>query len=221
MGSGRAHRGSAGNMLLFAQRFVDGRMAGFNKDMEICLTPKALIASRRPTHAYFPALAACCGTMEYLTALYVGDTRRLGWTRIARWAEKFMVQPDYDRETVRILFLVFRNPVAHRGIASGVWVDEDRGAGGYGRRMTWRVLADWGPTGCEVTAEAGMLERDSPWKCPYTHRVRVHLKRLWHDIRDAAGKYQTELTDDDGALVAAFEECMRRLYPTAGGKQGQ
>jgi hypothetical protein len=32
------HRGASGNMAMFAGRFIQGRMEGFEKDMKICLT---------------------------------------------------------------------------------------------------------------------------------------------------------------------------------------
>ncbi len=212
MGKRPLHRGSPDQIVQFGQRFVDGRLAGFNKDMEICLTPLKR-AQGLPTHAYFPGLAACCGTLEYLTGLWRGDcTQSQGWQQVVEWAARFMAQPDYDRETVRVLVCVFRNPVAHRGIASGVWVDTDRDPRRHGRRMTWRVLADARYPGCEVFPEAGVLSRDPPWVCPYTHRVRIHLKRLWFDIRDGAGRYK-EMLATDQQLQEAFIKCMEQLYP--------
>src|SRR5689334_13037380 len=149
MKSARAHRGAGGNMALFAERYVEGRLSGFEKDMKICLTPTKIKTSALVTHAYLPALAACCGILEYLTALSCGDTRRIGWQQVADFANRFLPQPEYNREAVRILFDTFRNSVAHRGIASGIWVDRNRGAG-MGRRITWKVSADARRPACEV-----------------------------------------------------------------------
>ena len=136
-----AHRGANGDMAVFAPRFIDGRLAGFNKISKICLTPVQSRDRAGLTHAYFPALASCCGTLEYLTALYQGNTNGIGWQQIAAFAERYLPQPAFDKETVRILFDAFRHPVAHRGIASGVWIDRNNGVG-KGRRLTWKVSAD-------------------------------------------------------------------------------
>ena len=62
------------------------------------------------THAYFPALGACCATLEYFAGLHRGNLRRVGWQQIAVWAQEYLRQPDYDRETVRLLFEAFRHP---------------------------------------------------------------------------------------------------------------
>lgn len=213
-----AHRGSPDDMLEFARRFIDGRLAGFDKDMEICLTAKHR-EGRQPTHAYFPALAACCGTLEYLTGLSQGAcTQPRGWDKVADWCEKFMPQPEYNRETIRVLFRVFRNPVAHRGIASGVWVDTDKDPKRHGRRMTWKVLAGGQGPGCEIRAEVGQLRCDSPWDCPYTHRVRIDLRRLWRDVCRGAEQYKSALSEDAG-LLKKFEACMHQLYPVPKGNK--
>lgn len=212
MKSAPIHRGAMGNTALFAAEFIQGRLVGFEKDMKICLTPVKSEGRSGLTHAYFPALAACCGILEYLAALYRGNVRGIGWQQIADFADRYLPQPDFDRETVRVLFDAFRHPVAHRGIASGVWVDRNHGAGS-GRRLTWKVSADAKRPACEVVAEAGQLRRDPPWPCPYTHRVHIHLRGLWIDIRNAASVYSKEIGKDQ-LLQANFEACMRQLYPT-------
>jgi len=197
-------------MAAFASRFVDGRLAGLKKDIDICLTPiKA--AAGGTTHAYFPALAACCSTLEYLTALHRGNVRGLGWRQLAEWAHEYMPQPDYDDDVVRILFEAFRHSVAHRGIPSGVWIDQNSGPG-RGRRLTWKVFADSKHPACEVREERGQLVRDPPWPCSYTHRVHIHLRGLWVDIRGAAKRYSGELLTDV-QLQDRFVACMRQLYP--------
>jgi hypothetical protein len=70
----------------FAAAFVRGRLVGFEKDMKICLTPVPRADGTGKTYAYFPALAACTSTLEYLTALDRGDTRGIGWTQVADFA---------------------------------------------------------------------------------------------------------------------------------------
>jgi hypothetical protein len=205
------HRGAEKNIAEFSMNFVAGRLAGFEKDIMICLRPAKLKIGSRVTHAYFPALAACCGILEYFTALYRGDIRSHGWDRVADWAGIYLPQPEYERERIRILFNVFRHPVAHRGIASGVWTDQDQGPGN-GRRFTWRVLADAKHPSVDIRIERGVLRKDSPWLCQYTHRVHIHLKGLSVDIRNAAKKYRDDLACSP-ELQAKFRNCMEQLYP--------
>ena len=199
-------------MSKFAPRFIKARLAGFEKDINICLTGVKSKARAGNTHAYFPALAACCGMLEYLAGLHRGNINRIGWSQIADWAQAFMRQSDYDSETVRIIFEAFRHPVAHRGIASGVWIDQNHGAG-RGRRLTWKVFADSKRPACKLVPEQGQLRKDPPWPCSYTHRVHIHLKRLQVDISEAANRYGEALSSDR-RLQANFETCMRQLYPT-------
>lgn len=190
-------------------------MKGFSKDMGICL--RAAPAKDKPgsmTHAYFPALMNCCGTLEYLAGLFTG---RAGLPSVGHddWQQygRFLPQPAYSPDVLRVLYKAFRNPVAHRGIASGVWVDRHHQH--LYRRVTWTISADSKHPAIDIRDTPGQLRNDPPWECTYTHRAHIHLGRLWRDIRDsalAAGGYRDELATDN-TLVSKFEACMRRLYP--------
>lgn len=207
-----AHRGAGvGQPGRFAERFIRSRIAGFEKDMRICLTPVKASGRSGMTHAYFPALGTCCATLEYLAGLYRGNLRRISAQHIADWAQRFLRQPDYDRDTIRILFDAFRHPVAHRGIASGVWIDQRPGPT-HGHRLTWKVLANAQRPACRVLADPGHLQRDPPWQCRYTHRVHIHLKGLVVDIRRGAIRYARVIATDP-YLQRNFMTCMEQLYP--------
>lgn len=186
-------------------------MAGFEKDMKICLTPASRADGTGTTHAYFPALAACLSTLEYLAALARGNTNGIGWVQVAEFASGYMTQPDFDRDTVRVLFEAFRHPVAHRGIATGIWVDRNPGPG-HGRRIVWKLSAGSARPACQVKAEAGLITRDSPWPCAFSHRVHIHLKALAIEIREAATRY-VQRVGADLQLQENFARCMRQLYP--------
>lgn len=211
MGKRPPHRGTNNNPAAFAKSFVVARLAGFEKDIQICLAP--IPSKTRPgsTHAYFPALAACCGLLEYLTVLYRGRIDPPGWRNVSEWAQRYMSQPDYDEHSIRILVDHFRNSVAHRGIASGVWIDRKPGPG-HGRRLTWKVCADTLRPSVRVVAEEKQLLNDSPWPCSYTHRVHIHLKSLAVDIRKGAQRYADDVTKNV-TLQNNFFACMRNLYP--------
>jgi hypothetical protein len=203
------HRGAPDDLAQFATSFLNARLGGFAKDMRICLAGIPSDTRQGLTHAYFPALTTCCGMLEYLAGLYVGRIDRLGKNEVTAYA-RYLPQPDYDAEAIRILFDAFRNAVAHRGIASGVWVDPHPNM--RGRKLTWKVLADSKRPALDVVASDGVVKYDSPWPCPYTHRVHIHLGRLWRDIRDSVVAYLRDLATDQ-VLQANFLRCMRRLYP--------
>lgn len=203
------HRGLPNEPERFARQFVLDRLAGFAKDIGICLTPAPSETRDGSTHAYFPALASCCGTLEYMSALYRGRTTGLGWRDAWNWAARHLPQPDYCEDQVRLLVDAFRNAVAHRGIATGVWIDRMPGTG---RRLTWRVLEDACRPSIRVAIEEGTLVTDPPWPCPYTHRVHIHLGSLADDICAGATTYAEDLLTER-QLVDKFYACMRQLYP--------
>ena len=205
------HRGTSNDPAAFLRKFILGRLDGFQKDMEICLTPIPSKSRAGNTHAYFPALAACCALLEYLTVLYRGRTDPPGWRNVFGWADRYLPKPYYDEDSVRILVDHFRNSIAHRGIATGVWIDRKPGPG-HGRRLTWQVSADARRPSVNVVAEAGKLKRDPPWPCTYTHRVHIHLKSLIADIRGGALAYAEDAASNP-LLRERFYACMRNLYP--------
>lgn len=214
LNSGPPHRGASGNIGEFASAFVKQRLRGFAKDMKICLTSTPSTERAGPTHAYFPALMSCCATLEYLAGLYAGKfASRTDKNQITSYARSFLPQPDYSNETIRVLITALRHPVAHRGIATGIWVDKHDHY--QGRRVTWYVSASAHRPALKLIQEPSALVRDPPWKCSYTHRVHVHLDRLWRDIQDSAlgsGGYVDTLTSNEDLLMK-FEKCMKQLYP--------
>lgn len=69
------HRGLANDNGAFAKQFVLDRLVGFEKDMKICLRPIRSSTRAADTHAYFPALTACCGTLEYWPPCTVAELK--------------------------------------------------------------------------------------------------------------------------------------------------
>jgi hypothetical protein len=213
MGTGPDHRGAPNDMAEFARKFIEARLAGFEKDMKICLRAEK-IPGRKSTYAYFPALMNCCGTLEYLASLYLGRTSPCGDEQLARYTARFMPQPEYSRDMLRVLLEAFRHPVAHRGIASGVWVDRNPANGN--RRVTWKLGTQSKPPALALKEENGALKKDSPWPCRFTHRMHIHLGRLWRDVRESALKSGglCDVVASDPAVLRNFERVMRHLYPS-------
>lgn len=209
-------RGSEGALAKFAPRFLRGRLDGFQKDMKTCLTGIPNPKRRgKETHAYFPALMACCGMLEYMACLYRGPSRNTRNTFIASWRDiagfpNRFVPGVYDEDAVRILHESIRNAVAHRSILSGVWVDEDKR--NAGRRLVWSIYEDFDGLAIQIEAHSGTIRRDSLWECPYTHRVHVRLGTLSNDISEAINAYIAEL-ECSADLQNKFERCLRYLYP--------
>jgi hypothetical protein len=209
------HRGSGGSLQVFAPVFIAERMTGFEKDMRICLTPIPAVHRKGETHAYFPALAACCGAIEYLAAMVIGRPKaiRQGLARsdVSAFADAYMRQPDYSSEAIRILWDLFRNGTAHHGITSGVWIDKH--AHEDGRRMTWSILASDQNPAIEVVAKEGVLRLDPPWDCAYTHIAKVRLGRLVRDVRSAADRVAEKIASGDDTALRHFKVAMEVLYP--------
>lgn len=204
-----AHRGAGGDLALFAQRFLEDRFAGFNKDIAICLTGRPAEGRSGLTYAYFPALMACCGTLEYLACMYHG-IRKCNEKQVAAYCAEFMTQPAYDAEGVRLLFEGFRHKVAHHGIASGVWHDRV-----HHRRITWSVGPDRDPPAMRLHDDIRSLMSDPPWPCSVTHTAEIHLGCLAEDIRNSAlgpHGYGAALQGRND-LLTKFIQCMSYMYP--------
>lgn len=122
-----------------------------------------------------------------------------------------MPQPDYDEELIRILFDALRNSVAHRGIASGVWIDQKPGPTNR-RRLTWKISEGSSKPSVSVIEENSKLEQDPPWPCKYTHRVHIHLTSLIKEIKAGAVKFANDL-EANPELHENFYSCMEKLYP--------
>ena len=206
------HRDTSGEIAQFAPRFIKARFVGFEKDMRICLTAIRHPLKREKTHAYFPALASCCSTLEYLTNLHRGSFNSAGHVEIAAFANQYLPQPAYNSEIIHVLIYAFRHTVAHRGISSGVWVDPRNGQA-TPKRVVWKITASTRFPALELKAEDGLLRNDPPWPTPFNHRMQINLGRLWRDIKAAAEQYAVDVAVDI-QLQNNFRRYMERLYPT-------
>jgi hypothetical protein len=207
----KPHRGSNGDIVKFATHFIRTRAGGFRKDTGICLTDTPSDDGSSITHAYFPALAACCGFLEYMTDLHRGKLNKSGWPEVVNWAQQYLPQPDYSEDIVRVLFDGFRHSLAHRGIATGIWPDKHP-TGAIARKVTWKLFEDAERPACRLVDDVGSLMKDSPWPSPHTHRMHIHLAGLAEDLFAAAAKYADELANDE-ALQDSFSKAMQTLYP--------
>ena len=205
------HRGAGGDLAKFAHDFIRKRAGGFRKDICICLKDTPSDDGKSVTHAYFPALAACCAFIEYLTGLHRGRLGGVGWVAVDTWAAQYLDRAHYPSDIVRVLFDGFRHSVAHRGIATGIWVDRHP-TGAPVRRITWKLDEKAENPSCRLVEDAGELARDPPWPCRHTHRMHIHLAALSQDLCSGAGQYADDVARDP-ALQRTFERVMQALYP--------
>jgi hypothetical protein len=205
------HRGSDGDIVVFAQDFIRKRVWGMQKDISICLTDTASGIGDSITHAYFPALATCCAFLEYMTGLCRGRLGGIGWDAVAAWTSRYLNVSHYNQDVVRVLFDGFRHAVAHRGIASGIWIDRHPSVI-PGRRITWRLEEGTKRPACTLVEDCGVLTMDSPWPSPHTHRMHICLRSLAEDLAVGAEAYAVEIGNDE-LLQENFGRAMQTLYP--------
>ena len=145
-----------------------------------------------------------------MTGLHRGKLSGIGWDIAAIWAAKYL-DSHYTHDIVRVLFDGFRHSVAHRGIATGIWIDRHPD-GKLNRRVTWKLTEFAERPACRLVEENGVLTNDPPWPCPHTHRMHIHLAALAQDLCAGAEAYANDLARDEG-LQRNFENAMTILYP--------
>lgn len=210
MGHRPPHRGFADDIGAFGHAFITTRLEGFLKDIEICLTDTPN-GRGGITHAYFPALATCCAFLEYMTALERGGIDGGGRANVARWAARYLPQPAYGDDPIRVLIEAFRNSVAHRGIATGIWCDRRKG-GQISRRVTWMLSESRGTPALQIVEDAGRLTRDPPWPCVHTHRMQIYLRSLADDLAGGARSFAATIRRDPESQ-RRFRKTMLAMYP--------
>lgn len=211
MGHRPPHRGANGDLATFAGDFICKRSDSLVKDISICLTDTPAQEEGTVTHAYFPALAACCAFLEYMTGLHRGKLSKIGWDSVDVWASRYLNRAHYPQDTVRVLFDGFRHSVAHRGIATGIWIDRHP-HGAPERRVTWRLTEHGEQPACRLVEDVGELTKDPPWPTPHSHRMHIHLASLAQDLCAGAKRYAIEVQESE-ALLMNFRKAMQSLYP--------
>lgn len=193
----------------FAKAFVRHRVAGFTKDINICLT-----ADKNQSHAYFPGLMTCISCLELFSGLYAGKLYPIGLPKIEAYAKSFMDQTHYSHNNLELLYKAFRHKLAHMSHPYFVTDTAKAGINGQRRLITWTVYASdlkppielisCGPTKLEQTLR--------PWDVTYDHRVKISVRRLAIDIRKSARLYMRNITTDR-TTRKNFEKCMVWFYP--------
>ncbi len=193
--------------------FLRGRVKGFRKDIEICMTRKGR------THAYFPALITCIAFADLLSGLNAGKLEGHGRKHLVQYAAQFMNPAHYDAHRLSILYEMFRHKLAHLGHPYAVF---DTGSKpdvfkGSRQRIAWTVQATRRTPPIELVAlSTPRVPRTlTPWPVPYDHRIHVSVRTLAADlvrsVRGPAGLLR--FVQSDTAAKSRFWKCMETFYP--------
>jgi hypothetical protein len=205
-------------IVTFAHAFLKQRVAGFTKDISVCLTP-----NRDGLHAWLPGLMACISFLDLLTGLYVGrlDTRkRDSLADLQTFAAKFLYPKRYPPEKIAIFYRAFRHKIAHLGHPHSVFdTDPKRSAiGATPRRLiAWEVTDEPQKQAITITQfKPRRVKSDpTPWPVYYSERMRVSVRSLADDALHAVynpNGYLSELANSSD-LQQKFKDCMGEFYP--------
>lgn len=207
------HRNAAKDRALYAERFLKGRLKGFKKDIEICTKGYMISGKKSKTHAYMPALITCISYLEYMATLFTGNIQKLtAQSKVNQYSRKFLDQNIYSKEDIRILYKVFRNPIAHRGIPSGVIIDHKDNEK---RRITWKIYVRPEKSAISIQKKKGILQRDPPWDVPFNYRGIISIGRLWRDLIESVEGESgfIDCLKKDNIRLNNFFKIMKKLYP--------
>ncbi len=206
----------------FICEFIVGRLAGFEKDMAICLEPirpevAIAIGAKQGTRAYLPAIMTCCGLLEFLGALWSGKPRdESGPITAAKFFTEGLLPAAWsDARAVGALWAILRHKIAHHTHPYYVTkFDGDRFAWMATEQILPRAFAiDSAPPGAIVETHS------TPWGVPYTHKFTVSIRRLQVDVVSAAHLFMEVICDpsrtDRPVRMANVNNCLREFMPPA------
>jgi hypothetical protein len=212
------HFSSDGELLRFARKFANRHVERFEKDIAICLTGKSWKSGQEVTHAYFPALMACIGFMDFFSGLYCGTLKSPTLDDLKNYARRFL-PPEYSDNSLTIFYHCFRHKIAH--LAHPYDVLDTRKVPSLSNepsmRVTWEV--DEKPLSQSITLETletPQLLKDVPsgWDVTFDHRMHVSIPKLANDaIQSVCGDsgYLHELASNQDCR-SKFEYCMNQYF---------
>lgn len=191
--------------LAFANRFIEMRIAGFRKDMAICLTP-----DKDNSHAYFPALMTCSAHLELFAGLRAGnlDLGVGALKAIESFRTLYLPMGCYTNENLAILHRGCRHRIAHVGAPNVVHKHD-------GKHITWSIYEiREGKPALELVPQVGTLKvTPTPWPVRYDHRFHISLPAFQNDLEIAVASYQRDLAARSD-LQALFSRAIEPCYPT-------
>lgn len=208
------HMGSGGDAKKYADAYLTERLWQLRNDITTCLAGRRTSDGKGFEHAYFPALSTCCGMLELFANLHGGDSKnqRKRYDRLEDYSD-FLPGNCYSRDNLEVLYKALRNPIAHHGVAAGLF--EETSKASRRRRITWMLTANARRPALELIKKTGVLEKDPPENRTYTHRLCVRLGRFWRDIYDSVDmpKGYREAVMSDPVVLAKFHRCIDQIFP--------
>ncbi len=200
-----ATSGGAGIDLAFANLFIDRRLAGFRKDMAICLTP-----DKNDDHAYLPALLLCIANLELFAGLKAGslDLGQAALKAIEAFRTAYLPMGCYTNENLAILHKAFRHRIAHIGEPNVMYRLG-------GKNIVWTIyeFGEPGKPALELTPHVDRIRVTStPWPVNYDHRFRIRLPVFQADLESAVAAYKRDLAQR-ADLLRLFAKAVEPSYP--------
>lgn len=193
----------------FAEKFVQGRVDGFKRDIDICLT-----ADAHGEHAYMPALMAVIAHIDYLSGLNAGDVEGHDVDDLVRFVQEYMPDryPDYE---LRVFYVAIRHKLAHLSHPYFVLdTAADRRLKSQPMLLTWTITeeAHEPPLRIErIDPPRVLVQTFAPWETPYDHRMFISIRTLADDAIKMSAAYLEKLRRDP-QLWVKFQGCMKEFY---------
>lgn len=198
----------------FARSWLYSMARFVGKNVRVCLTP-----TEEGEFAWFPALMESCAFLDLLTCLYTG-VKLAKVKHVQAYAERFLDPKHYSSYELEILWIGFRNKIAHQAHPNYVLDTRCEQIKSPRRRIVWSVDSrDLKPSLQLVEVD----RRDSlssprpmvPWSVPYDHQITISPLRLRIDLRNSmyGPKGYLKWLEDNPVGRQNFAKAMLRFFP--------
>jgi hypothetical protein len=190
------------------------RVNGFRKDMAICLRGcrRKYHANGELKHAYFPALMTCLSFMEFLAGLDAGCVTASGKDsvkQVKKFAKEHMDQIVYRDEMIDILWVGFRNKMAHLAHPYFVFdTSKSKPVLSPTRRIRWSVSEKKSDPHLKLERKERTIDRPGfPAPVQSDHLLHISLPVFRDDLLKASKAYAGTLKEHSAKMVN-FEKAM-------------
>jgi hypothetical protein len=196
----------------FAWEFVERRLWGFEKDINICLS------HAQDDRAFMPGLMTCMSFLDLLSGMCKGKVEGHSHKDFVDFMREFTPAGRYGPNTLRILYIGFRHKLAHLGHPFFVFdtrSDPHRRLDDVPRMLlTWEISSEAREPPIELIdypVPQRTKTQPVPWEVYYDHRICISVRTLADDAMEAACAYRSRLETDE-VLLAEFVKCMYKFY---------
>jgi len=170
-------------LLEMAEPLVRRRIASLNNDVDHC--------THQEPYAPFPALLYCFATVDFLAALYAGNT---GKGQQAANTRQYMTEMmAYTEEQVRLLQAIYRHKLVHLAEPKSVIADANR-------LVSWRYVHPRDEQHLSITAVRAWVVVTPKWQVLCDHEFFISIRSFADDITRSA------TTAPDGYLPRVVRE---------------